>query len=91
MTLLGWNVEVLDQGLMILSVNCGKQCSLVFRIWTKNFITVYSTLTVLKGENPVFDQMIKNSGLLRHVKKELMYHELKEYWQTVDVDRGSNQ
>ena len=83
MNLLGWDVEALDKGLMILSLNCGKRCSLVFRIWTKNSITVFSTLTVLKGENPVFDEMVEKSGLLRYVKKELMYHELKEYWQTV--------
>lgn len=85
MNLLGWNVEAIDKDLLVLSFDYGKQCSFVFRIWTKNYITVFSILTVLKGENPAFEQIVKNSGLLRCIKKELMYHELKEYWQTVEV------
>ena len=46
---------------------------------------------MLIGDNPAFEQIVNNSGLLRCIKKDLMYHELKEYWQTVEVYLGNNE
>lgn len=85
MQLMGWKVDVLDHNDLSVTMACGYGNYIHIRIWTKNCVMVLSTVTV-EQEHPddmLFIEIVENAKLMKIVRRELMYHEMKEYIQLV--------
>ena len=67
----------------MLVLPCDNGCSLTFRIWTKNFISVYSSLIINGNNSWEFMEIVERSGLKDAIRRDFMFHELYDYFHQV--------
>ena len=92
MQMMGWKVDALDHNDLTITMTCGHGNSIHIRIWTKNYVMVFSTVTVEqeRQDDVLFMDIVENERLMKIARRELMYHEMKEYVQLVRYEKGNN-
>ena len=85
MQIMGWKVDALDHNDLAITRVCGGGNYIHIRIWTKNCIVVFSTVTIEQEypDDTLFMEIVGNTRLMKIARQELMYHEMKEYIQSV--------